>query len=345
VTETGPGGSGHPRAGRLQACIGAGKERLEASRRTSRGVDAAFVVQHHDRTVGGNLLACAIAYRLFLWLLPLALVIAAVLGFIESSESGATEELGTDLALGRSVVTVVADAAQQAERSRWVILVMALVAMYSAGAAGAKTLTAVHGLVWGMPVRQPRRGPVGSATFTGAALATILLATGAQYLRREAPGLGLTAMLVIVVVYSAAWVGVSTVLPHGDAPWARLVPGALLLGVGTQLLHLVTVYYLAGKIHSASELYGGLGVAATVLLGLYLLARLIVAAAVMNATLAERAAVRARRTGAVDDAGRGADHAVAHGGRLALDKAGSLAGGEAPGPPSAQHVGQRRKDT
>jgi uncharacterized BrkB/YihY/UPF0761 family membrane protein len=42
------------------------------------------------------------------------------------------------------------------------------------------------------------------------------------------------------------------------------------------------------RIESASELYGALGAASAVLLWLYLIGRLVVASAVLNATLWER---------------------------------------------------------
>jgi uncharacterized BrkB/YihY/UPF0761 family membrane protein len=78
-------------------------------------------------------------------------------------------------------------------------------------------------------------------------------------------------------------------LPHArDAGWRDLLPGALLLAAGAQVLHLVTVFYLAGRIESASELYGALGSASAVLLWLYLIGRLVVGSAVLNATLWER---------------------------------------------------------
>jgi hypothetical protein len=111
-------------------------------------------------------------------------------------------------------------------------------------------------------------------------------------------------MISVLVPYAALWLAISVLLPHGSAPWYRLIPGAVFLGIGTQLLHLVTVYYLAHKIESASELYGGLGVAATLLLGLYLVSRLIVGAAVLNATLWDRSRLRneVRRSEAASDA-------------------------------------------
>jgi uncharacterized BrkB/YihY/UPF0761 family membrane protein len=57
------------------------------------------------------------------------------------------------------------------------------------------------------------------------------------------------------------------------------------------VLYVATVVYFTRKITSASELYGTLGAAATMLLWLFLLARLAVASAVVNAVLWERGTV------------------------------------------------------
>ena len=281
-----------PRGHVLHAWLASAQETVARSRSRSSGVDAAFNVQTRDRAVGGNLLACAVAYRLFLWLLPLALLIAAGLGFAEAAGQDQPAEVASDFGIGRSLLTVVSDAAGQAERSRVPLLALALVGLYSAGGGGAKTLVAVHRFAWSMPPARTRGGPKPVLAFTAAAGSIVALAAGAQVLRRASPGLGLTATLVLAFAWTAVWLGVSWVLPHGDAPWLRLLPGAIFLGFGSQLLHLVTVFYLAGKIETASELYGGLGFAATLLLGLYLFSRLVVGAAVLNATLWERGLVR-----------------------------------------------------
>lgn len=273
--------------GKLDAWRAAAQQRVDATRQRSRQVDAAFVVGDRDRAVGGNLLACAIAYRVFLWLLPLALLITAGLGFSEAAGGGQTERIGGDLGIGKSVIAVVADAARQAERSRLPLLALALFGLYTAGGAGAKTLIAVHRFAWGMPPSRTKGGPLAALAFTGGAAVLVALAAGAQFVRHRSPGLGLTATAMVAVAYAAVWLAISILLPHGEAPWVRLVPGAVFVGIGTQLLHLVSVYYLSDKIHSASELYGGLGFAATLLLGLYLFARFVVAAAVLNAALWE----------------------------------------------------------
>jgi uncharacterized BrkB/YihY/UPF0761 family membrane protein len=117
----------------------------------------------------------------------------------------------------------------------------------------------------------------------------MLVTLGAYWLRQESPGLGLAVTLAIFLMYAALWLVVSLALPHADAPWHRLLPGALFAAVGAQVLHLVTIFYLAGKVQSSSELYGGLGAAAAILLWLYLIGRLAVGAALINAALWQRA--------------------------------------------------------
>ena len=74
-------------------------------------------------------------------------------------------------------------------------------------------------------------------------------------------------------------------LPHRADSWRAHLPGALLLAVGFQVLQLVVVLYLAPKLGRSSQLYGSLGAATVILLWLYLMARLIVAAAFLNASL------------------------------------------------------------
>jgi uncharacterized BrkB/YihY/UPF0761 family membrane protein len=71
-------------------------------------------------------------------------------------------------------------------------------------------------------------------------------------------------------------------------PWTALVPGALLFAAGFQGFHLALTLYFAPRAARASMLYGTFGVALTVLVSLFLFARLAVAAAELNATLWER---------------------------------------------------------
>jgi len=77
-------------------------------------------------------------------------------------------------------------------------------------------------------------------------------------------------------------------LPHAAATWNELIPGALLLAVTAQAIHLFNVYYLGHKLERASATYGALGTAATILLALFLISRIVVAGAELNACLNTR---------------------------------------------------------
>jgi uncharacterized BrkB/YihY/UPF0761 family membrane protein len=104
---------------------------------------------------------------------------------------------------------------------------------------------------------------------------------------------GLLLTLVDPALYAALWLLISSKLPHRDATWRELLPGAVLFGLGIEVLHVVTAYVIAPQAVSKQGTYGSLGIAAALLLGLYLISRLVVATAVVNATLAGR---RARGT-------------------------------------------------
>ena len=77
-------------------------------------------------------------------------------------------------------------------------------------------------------------------------------------------------------------------LPHRAERWQDLLPGALLLAVGLQLVQVAVVFYFAPKLERSSEFYGVLGVSAVLLVWLYIIARLATAAAFLNATVFER---------------------------------------------------------
>ena len=70
--------------------------------------------------------------------------------------------------------------------------------------------------------------------------------------------------------------------------WTALLPGACLFAVGYMAFTLTVSLYFAPRAARASTVYGSLGVALTLLVSLFLFARLAVAAAELNATLWER---------------------------------------------------------
>ena len=88
-------------------------------------------------------------------------------------------------------------------------------------------------------------------------------------------------------------------MPHApDVPWTALLPGAVVFGVGLEVLHLVTVYWIADQMEHKTDTYGAIGFALALLLWAYLLGRLITSAAVINETLWTRYRTTQRRVAA-----------------------------------------------
>jgi uncharacterized BrkB/YihY/UPF0761 family membrane protein len=238
-----------------------------------------------DRQTGGSLLAGAIAYRFFLWMLPACLVLIAGLGFASAASPDAPARVVKDLGIISIPAQSINQAAQQSSRARWAALLIGLVLLYVATNGLIRALWAAHALIWRRPGTRIVRRPRLIGLFLVVCLAILAATSVAAVIRDVAPTPGLIAMLADFGVYAAAWWLFTTQLPHGDAKYVALIPGALIFGAGIQVMHLVTVYYLARRITSASELYGTLGTAAALLLGLYLIGRLIVVSAEFNQSL------------------------------------------------------------
>ena len=77
-------------------------------------------------------------------------------------------------------------------------------------------------------------------------------------------------------------------MPHADARWTDLIPGSFLYAIGLTGVLLFNTLILGSLIQSKTSTYGALGTAATLLLAFFLLGRVMVGAAVLNATLYER---------------------------------------------------------
>ena len=122
------------------------------------------------------------------------------------------------------------------------------------------------------------------------------------WLREESWSVGLLAATLTIVPLTALWVWVSLKLPHGDARWSALLPGALVVAIGFQVLHGLIVTFLVPKLEKATAVYGSLGAMTTLLFSMYLVGRLVVTAPVLNSSL--HAEIRDRHDEVPDGRGR-----------------------------------------
>jgi membrane protein len=249
--------------------------------------DVVTAALERERFSAAGLLAGGLAYRLFFWLVPLGLTLAALLSFWVESDRAGLEEAAREFGLGGAAANAAADAIAESARSRWYFLVAGVGLLGWFGAGVVRALNVAHAVAWRLRPDKLRQPYLKGGVFTVLVVAILLLSSGAAIVREYDPGPGLVVTLSLVVVYLGAFVWGSSHLPHRAEHWTAFVPGAVLVAVGTQVVHLVAVYYLAPKLGRSSELYGALGSATVILLWLYLVARLVVAGAFANAALWE----------------------------------------------------------
>jgi uncharacterized BrkB/YihY/UPF0761 family membrane protein len=264
-------------------------ERAQDERIRHSSVDAIFDMVDRDGEVGGGIIAGALAYRLFIWLLPLALVVVAGLGFAADASSESPEEAAETVGMQGLVSSSIAQAANSP--NRWYALLIGVPVLAWATRSVLRVLIGAHRLIWG-DLRSEAPKPKVGATFR---LLALLLAFGvvsgaASAIRAWSPGPGVLATLFAFVFYAALWLLVSVRLPHHGTHWTALIPGALLFGVGIELLQVVIAYFITPYAIAKQGTYGALGVAAALLVALFMISRLVVGAAVLNATLSERSA-------------------------------------------------------
>lgn len=259
--------------------------RVDEVREQSALVDAALDAAELDRRRAGSLLAGGIAFRVFLWLLPAALLIAAITGLTHPTGATSPDRVAKALGLAAATASTVQQATERSSHSAAVLIVIAVPLLLGASTSLVRALRVAHVMAWEEPFRRRSALARDGAIFSVSLLVVMVGETAITYLRHQDPAWILLSVPVSLAIIGGGWLGLSLLLPHGAARWPDLLPGAALVAGGHAVLQVVTVLYLAPKLARAPALYGSLGAAATVLLWLFLLSRLLVAAAFLNATL------------------------------------------------------------
>jgi uncharacterized BrkB/YihY/UPF0761 family membrane protein len=276
------------------------RDTLQAKRPHSRFLDTAFGALERDVAAGGGVLAGAVAFRVFLFMIPYVFLVVVVFGLGASVGDEDPGSLARDAGIGGLAGKAFDSIGELSTGQRIVSFFIAGFALLLATRALLKVLRIVHALVWhtraGKPPSMMRAAGVLVLVVTLALAVTALVAQ----LRGESFLLGLIATLLFVAVPCGVWLAVSWYMPHQrEVPWTALLPGAVFFGIGMEVLHLVTVYWISGQLEHKTDTYGAIGFALALLLWAYLLGRLVTSAAVINETLwsreLERRAARARR--------------------------------------------------
>jgi membrane protein len=241
-----------------------------------------------ERLGAAGLLAGGLAYRLFFWIVPLGLVLAAVLSFWVETDRAGLETAAREFGIGGAAASAATDAIEGDAHSRWYFLVIGLALLVWFGVGVVRALNVAHAVAWRLRPEKVARPFLAGGAFTVVMISVIGVTTAAAALREQMPGPGLVVTLALVVLYLAAFSWASSLLPSRASGWRPFLPGAIYVALGTQLVHLLVALYLAPRLGRSSELYGALGASTVILLWLYLEARLVVGAAFLNAALWDR---------------------------------------------------------
>ncbi len=286
-----PGGDGRIGRARIRALSIA----EDLSTRGSLGplAELGWSVSRRLQRIGGGALAALLAYRLFVWLLPFALVVVFVVDLFrdEPIDAGrATEEFGLSGFVAGSISNATIDTPETGRLSA--AIVGGLVLLYATYAL-VRAVRAVHSLVWQVRFeRMPRPLPT-----TLVALAAL---TAAIVGRSLIDGLGgaLGGLLDVVLtlgsylVIPVLWLLISTWLPNRARDWRDLLPGTLFLTAALIVIHALVAFVFYPYLREKEETYGGLGLAAGILLALYGIGYAIVVATAVNAELVDQREAR-----------------------------------------------------
>lgn len=242
-------------------------------------------VYETERDLGGGLIAGGVAFRIFLWLVPLGLVVAALLSFwVEHDEDG-LEEASREFGIGAAAAQAAAEALQTGDRNAALVLLLGLVTLAWFSLSAVRALVLAHALAWQLKPPRIRRPIRVIALFNGLFVAYVATSVGVAWLREQLGtasvlGVAFTLAASTGIVLTAMWL-----LPRRATTIRDLLPGALLVAVGVQVIQIAVLFYFAPRLGRSEETYGALGTAATMLVWLYVISRLITGAAFLNSTL------------------------------------------------------------
>jgi uncharacterized BrkB/YihY/UPF0761 family membrane protein len=248
-------------------------------------VDLTLRFIQRDREAAGSVVGSAIAFRLFLFFVPLLLFVVGVAGFFANVLSSKTvEEAGITGTLAAQINT----ALTQPSSTRWIAVGAGFIGMVTTGRTLSKALAGASCLAWRLPVRSKA-----SVRVIGGVIGLLIgLGLVAAILNRIRDSFGVAgasvSFIAVLAMYTAGALVLASLLPRGTSDPGALLPGAAVLGVTLAGLHAISQFYLPDRFDRASELYGAIGATIVTLGWFFIAGRAIVLGMVLDAVIFER---------------------------------------------------------
>ncbi len=249
-------------------------------------VDVVVGTYRRDRESAGAVFGSAIAFRLFLFFVPLLLFVIGLLGLISWFVSASDFDKATGVSGDLAAQVQTAFATQGG--GRWFATLFGLVGMALAGRSLSKVLYAVSAVAWRLPITAKATfrviGSVAGLIF-GMALVVVIVNRVRIELGFGAAGLSFGPAFA---VYVAAWLAISMLLPRGTDDPGALLPGAIIVGLTLTGMQAVSQFYLPSNLARAGELYGAVGTTLVTLGWFFILGRAVSIGMVVNPVVYER---------------------------------------------------------
>jgi membrane protein len=244
--------------------------------------------------VNASVLAGHLAFRVFLFLVPLLLVLVAALGFA-SAEGVDVADQSEQLRMGEALADSIADAGETAQDGRFRTAVIGVIALLTAASGLVAALRLVVATVWEVPVKQASRSRVKTMAWLLPGITLILAGILVrQWMTRRGLLLEGIGVALAVTVNSVTLLGLFWILPRRTTAWTDLVPGALAAALGFLGLNIASAVYFTDRLTKSSQVYGALGVAVTTLLYLFFVGQIVVVASLVNTVWFDRDEILAR---------------------------------------------------
>lgn len=248
-------------------------------------VDLGLRFYERDRDSAGTVVSSAIAFRLFLFFVPMILFGVGILGFFATLIS---DEDVKDAGVTGGLAQQINSALNQPNSTRWFAVLFGLFGMATTGRTLSRALTQASCLAWQLPVR-----PKAPAKVVGAIIGllfSITLVTALITRIRAHLGIAIAGMsfMLALAVYLVAFIVLLSLLPRSTPDLGALLPGAALVSLTLVGMQAISQLYLPDKFTRMSQLYGAIGVTIVTLGWFFIGGRVIMMSMVLNAVLFER---------------------------------------------------------
>jgi membrane protein len=244
----------------------------------------------HERfgELEGGVVAAAVTLSIFVSLFPALLIGTAVVGYIADGRVDLADDVISRLGLTGTAADVMREAVSSAEDSRRAASIIGFIGL----------AWSALGVVLALQRAIDKAWQVKQEGIKGRAVAAVwLLVTGALIIASIALTAAIVAVLpgwaapVAVIPTIAVNVGVFwftfVMLGARKVGWRPVLPGALVAGIGLQVLTIAGAFLVPRAVANSSALYGSLGVVFAIIAWLFFFGRLIVYASILNVVLYE----------------------------------------------------------